>query len=426
MAVRAESYERLGTTAYAYLLLVDPTTSLRVSGHVLGDLTLSFRDPDGTDITGSTSFTLEEYDSGAYRLSVPLPSSGQGEYTLVCTDPYSRTLSVVFHCYLMLEGSTGDATARQELWYHKDGVAVEDLTIDDLTYYVYDGDMTDVTSSLTCTLTELEAGHYIFAYDVTALGAGAYLADVVQATYAPTGELCEWRYVLLPAQPTIVDVSATASEVTVQTVGGNGTVRGRLSDRFAHEQDEQDGSADTISLTPQHSGWHYVTVWDTVEGEPSEPSNPYLVFVPTADYGRNYSGELPLQEAVYAALSADTVLMSIISAVYDEVPGDDEPTFPYVTIGQDTAVPFDTKTSTGEEITLSLHVWSRYRGRTEVKQIQGHLKRILHEQNLLVDDYKLVHMRREYSDSRVAADGVTRQGMMRFRAIVESAWSRVD
>ena len=42
---------------------------------------------------------------------------------------------------------------------------------------------------------------------------------------------------------------------------------------------------------------------------------------------------------------------------------------PYVVIGDDTSAQWDTDDTVGSENTLTLHVWSRYYGRAEVKDI---------------------------------------------------------
>lgn len=123
-----------------------------------------------------------------------------------------------------------------------------------------------------------------------------------------------------------------------------------------------------------------------------------------------------VQKAVYAALTGDTDLMAVITGVYDHVPA--ETTVPYIVIGDDTSIEFDTKTNVGEEVTLTIHIWSEHEGRKELKEIQGHLARILHDQLLTVEDHNTVLVRREYAETLRDPDGATWHGVVRFRIIV--------
>jgi hypothetical protein len=127
------------------------------------------------------------------------------------------------------------------------------------------------------------------------------------------------------------------------------------------------------------------------------------------------SFEQALQQAVYDTLSAHPG----IPTVYDDVPGDAP--FPYVVIGEDTHVPFDTDDSLGSESTITLHTWSRYRGKKECKEIMALNYDALTRQALSLDGYDLITIEFEYSEVTLDPDGITRHGVQRFRAIVEQA-----
>lgn len=132
------------------------------------------------------------------------------------------------------------------------------------------------------------------------------------------------------------------------------------------------------------------------------------------------SAQWPVQEAVRDKLLADDSLKGILSdRVYDDVP--DMPTFPYVVIGDDTSVPWDTKTSTGHELTLTIHVWSRWRGRKETKTIQDHIYKALHRSSLAVTGFATVLIENEFQQTMLDPDGATRHGVQRFRMIVQNA-----
>lgn len=135
------------------------------------------------------------------------------------------------------------------------------------------------------------------------------------------------------------------------------------------------------------------------------------------------SAELEIQTAIYDTLSNDYALGAVVKGVYDAVPqaddsGDDE-LFPYVTVGDDTALDWDTDTSNGKEATITIHTWSRYRGRKEVKQIQGLIYDALHLAPITVTGYNVVEIWSEYSETLVDPDGLTRHGVQRFRLIID-------
>jgi hypothetical protein len=132
-----------------------------------------------------------------------------------------------------------------------------------------------------------------------------------------------------------------------------------------------------------------------------------------------------LQEAVYNRLVAYSDLTALLAtwpsgttpAIYDHVP--QEAAHPYVAIGDDASAEFDTDTSTGADTTLTIHVWSRYRGRMETKEIQRELYNALHRHDLSVSGAHTVTCEWEYADSVVEEDGLTRHGVTRFRLLTE-------
>jgi hypothetical protein len=70
-----------------------------------------------------------------------------------------------------------------------------------------------------------------------------------------------------------------------------------------------------------------------------------------------------VQQAIYSALAASTEVQALLGnppRVYDHVPPN--VTFPYVAFGAIAAQPFDDKDRTGFTQTITLDIWSRYRG----------------------------------------------------------------
>jgi len=113
----SKSFEKLGTTAYGYVTVVD-ADQVRQTDHVIGDFSVEVYDPSETEISGTLSITMDEFEisgngTGAYRFSVPIPvDSDEGPYTLIVTDPESRVHSCIFMAYSIRQGDTGDYSAQ--------------------------------------------------------------------------------------------------------------------------------------------------------------------------------------------------------------------------------------------------------------------------------------------------------------------------
>ena len=127
---------------------------------------------------------------------------------------------------------------------------------------------------------------------------------------------------------------------------------------------------------------------------------------------------LPLQKAIYDILSGDVTLTNTYSAGTFDYVQDDYDSFPYIKIGEETAVDNGTKDLQGNEHTLVIHTFSRYRGSKEVKQIMSRIYALLHESSLTVAGASLVNLRFEFSDIIKENDGLTTHGLQRFRAVI--------
>lgn len=94
----------------------------------------------------------------------------------------------------------------------------------------------------------------------------------------------------------------------------------------------------------------------------------------------------PLQRAVYAALTADTALMQLVTGVHDEVP--ETAAYPYVSLGSITEQVDDAHNQRGLTTNLVMHVWSKYRGFREAAEILDALDAVLDRQPLTVTGFK--------------------------------------
>lgn len=104
----------------------------------------------------------------------------------------------------------------------------------------------------------------------------------------------------------------------------------------------------------------------------------------------------PIQQAIYARLTGDDTLAGMAD-VHDEVP--ENAPHPYITVGESTEVPDDAHDRRGTDSTVTLHIWSKYRGFAEALLILDELDRLLDQRGgadpLPVDGYTRVFLTRE-------------------------------
>ena len=127
-------------------------------------------------------------------------------------------------------------------------------------------------------------------------------------------------------------------------------------------------------------------------------------------------GQFALQQSFFTALIVSAINDTLNCGVFDDVP--QNATYPYIAIGEETVIDYSTKDIDGNESTLNIHVWSQYKGSKETKQIMDKIHDLLHNSNLTVVGHNLINLRFEYSDIMRDPDGITRHGVMRFRAII--------
>ncbi len=132
---------------------------------------------------------------------------------------------------------------------------------------------------------------------------------------------------------------------------------------------------------------------------------------------------LALQDALYARLKDDPALVESsaepvngvrpLVGVFDQVPP--ETPFPYITLGDDTSVADEDMDTDAAEHTVTIHTWSRYRGRHEAKAIMARVRALLHLRQLLVSGHTVWLARCEFSNTETDPDGLTIHGVQRFR-----------
>jgi hypothetical protein len=126
-------------------------------------------------------------------------------------------------------------------------------------------------------------------------------------------------------------------------------------------------------------------------------------------------GQFALQSSIYTALNVSAITSTLACGVYDEVVEGNS--YPFITLGEETAIDYSTNNLVGAETTINIHIWSRYKGSKQTKQIMDKVHDLLHDVSLTVSGVNLINLRFEYSDIMRDPDGITRHGVMRFRAI---------
>ena len=76
------------------------------------------------------------------------------------------------------------------------------------------------------------------------------------------------------------------------------------------------------------------------------------------------------------------------------------------------------KTLDAREYTINVDVWSDYSGLKQTKNIIKQVYSLLHEYALSVSGASLVDLRCEFTSELIENNGITRHGVMRFRAFV--------
>lgn len=74
-----------------------------------------------------------------------------------------------------------------------------------------------------------------------------------------------------------------------------------------------------------------------------------------------------LQKGIFNNLTSNPSLTAKVAGVFDSV--EEDQAFPYVTIGEPSMLPFETKQKFGEELSIVIHAWSTYNGKKEAIDI---------------------------------------------------------
>jgi hypothetical protein len=124
-----------------------------------------------------------------------------------------------------------------------------------------------------------------------------------------------------------------------------------------------------------------------------------------------------LQQAVHAALAADAGLADLLGGprIHDHVPRN--AVQPYVHLAEASARDWSTATEPGAEVLFSALVVSDAGGRREALAIAARVESLLHDAPLVLDGWRLGHLRHLATETKRDKDG--RRAELSFRAVLE-------
>lgn len=128
---------------------------------------------------------------------------------------------------------------------------------------------------------------------------------------------------------------------------------------------------------------------------------------------------LESQKALHIKLTGDATLMTKITGVFDVFSVPDKQTFPYITIGDMTEVSDNTLNRLGKEATITLHIWSQYKGKKEALDILNRLNQILDFGTMTITGQTLIMMKYDNAETIfLEQDGIVHVPA-RFRIITQ-------
>lgn len=128
-----------------------------------------------------------------------------------------------------------------------------------------------------------------------------------------------------------------------------------------------------------------------------------------------------LVEAVFGHLQVDAEMVNQLGSplrLYDELP--DPVQYPFISFGRHVSRPLDGEAAELLEHDLSLHVWSRFRGRAQAREVLNAVRHSLTSIQPEATDVQLVSLRVVFADYLRAANGRTVQAVLRLRAVTQN------
>lgn len=128
-------------------------------------------------------------------------------------------------------------------------------------------------------------------------------------------------------------------------------------------------------------------------------------------YNQMKNPGLPLHKAQVDRIEADTAY-----TVYDDNPQD--AAYPYIVMGEITARDWSDKSTPGQEVYSTLHIWSQYKGRKEADEMADGTLQALTRAPLAVINFNALGYFESW-DLIIDIDGITRHGILKFKYLIE-------
>ena len=125
---------------------------------------------------------------------------------------------------------------------------------------------------------------------------------------------------------------------------------------------------------------------------------------------------LPVQAAIYSKLTADGVLMGLVTGIYDTVPA--HTAMPYVVIGEGESETQDLLTSTDTQCRLEISVWGEPTGRKNTLTIMDRIYGLLQHATLTISDFSLITMRCDAARTELIEEGPAIKGTLALLLLV--------
>jgi len=132
-------------------------------------------------------------------------------------------------------------------------------------------------------------------------------------------------------------------------------------------------------------------------------------------------GMWDLQVSIKAKLDANSTLTGMLAngadSIRDFVREDDA--FPYIVSSEVVSRESDTMLYNGYDNLVSIHVYSRYKGQKEAKEIAEQVYNSLHKQDLTMSSGTHILTKFNSANYLIDADGETRHVVMNFKIVTE-------
>ena len=125
-----------------------------------------------------------------------------------------------------------------------------------------------------------------------------------------------------------------------------------------------------------------------------------------------YLTHFSLQQEIYEKLTADTLLMAMVTGVFDHVPQGTE--YPFITMGESSLRDFSNLEQQGTEAQATIRIFSREAGRKESALIMERITHLLQRATLAISGQECVDSRFVSSNIILQDEGLTHRGTLVF------------